>query len=76
VLASALKGIKSAIVGLILYSGVSLIQSNTLFPNVAYLVGITGVAFFVTEFFRINPAWAVSAGALVGVLVQLIIDIL
>ena len=68
---SALMGIKPAVVGLIIYSGFTLVLVNPLFTQIGYLVLLTTVAFLLLYKFKVKPMQAVVLGASLGYLFHL-----
>jgi chromate transporter len=65
---SALKGIRPAVVGLIIYSGLSLTLTNSLFSHIGYLILLVILSFLVLWNFKISPVIAVIVGGLFGYL--------
>lgn len=71
-LVSFMSGVRPAVVGLIIYSGVSLVFSTELFSRIEYLVLLVLVILFFLIRFQLNPLKAIVLGALIGYLVHLI----
>lgn len=71
-LSAALGGIRPAIVGLIVYSGVSLIFTTQLFARIEYVVVLILFVLFLLIRFHLSPWKAVILGALIGYFVHLI----
>lgn len=69
---TAMNGIKPAIVGLILYSGVSLIFGSQLFSRKEYLFLLVLLVLFLLIRFQLSPMKAVTLGALAGYFIHLI----